>query len=293
MPPGMIGKTIGVLLAPWAYAAGRALGRPQLCSKAVQLDGEFFRGYAEQLRGMGRSAEIMAEFTNAAKLCALVSPGGDQVVKELFSNSHAQLLQDVVCLLAHNRKRNGYFVEIGVGNGIDLSNTLMLERDFNWAGILAEPNRSFHEKILHARTAILDSRAVYESTGAILDLEEVANLGELSGLSLHRTARGRQEISVYTVETITLDDLLEENQAPSEIDYVSIDTEGSEVQILKSLSLKKRHVGFFTIEHNYDARRLEALRAILLPAGYREVLKEISMFDAWFMHRDLASDYLP
>ncbi|MDX2142563.1 MAG: FkbM family methyltransferase [Rhodospirillaceae bacterium] len=194
--------------------------------------------------------------------------------------------------MVHNKKRNGYFVEVGVGDGTALSNTLILERDFGWTGVLAEPNRAFHDKIAKTRRAVLDKRAVYDISGKKMRFEEVAGVGELSGLGRHRTERGSPILSAYDVETVALDDLLAAHGAPSQIDYMSIDTEGSEVDILKGLSLKNRQVAFFTIEHNFDRKRLKAYHSILQPAGYREILPEISTFDAWFVHRDVQSDYI-
>jgi len=283
-----ISKIAGVLAAPWAYTAGRIIGDPRISALAIRLDSSYIRGYDQRIRSLGRSSNIMTSFSVATKLCVLAESGADEVIKEFFSRSHSQLLQDIVCMLIHSQKRNGYFVEIGVGNGTNLSNTLMLERDFGWSGILAEPSRGFHDQIKRARSAILDTRAVFKTTGAKMQLEEVVGLGELSGLSGYRAERGKQDVSSYEVETVTLNDLLAMHRAPSQIDYMSIDTEGTEIEVLIGLDLKKYSVGFFTIEHNHNLQKLAAIRSILLPAGYQEILVDVSLFDAWFVHRDLA-----
>ena len=57
-----------------------------------------------------------------------------------FDNIKSQINQDIFVLYTLDWKREGYFVEFGATNGIDLSNTYLLEKNFGWKGILSEPN---------------------------------------------------------------------------------------------------------------------------------------------------------
>ena len=61
--------------------------------------------------------------------------------------SKAQLHQDIFVLAEHDFKSSGYFVEFGATNGHDLSNTYLLETQFGWQGIVAEPAKSWHEAL--------------------------------------------------------------------------------------------------------------------------------------------------
>ena len=62
-----------------------------------------------------------------------------------MGKSKAQIRQNLFVLSELNLKRNGYFVEFGATNGVDLSNTFLLEMDFKWSGILAESARHWQE----------------------------------------------------------------------------------------------------------------------------------------------------
>ena len=62
-----------------------------------------------------------------------------------------------------------------------------------------------------------------------------------------------EAFQAYDVETITLNDLIAENTDKKSIDYISIDTEGSEYEIIKNFDFNKYAVEIFTIEHNYIA----------------------------------------
>lgn len=285
-------KSLSVVLAPAVYSLGRALNKPDLAASSIKYDEYYLRGYLELLRMNNRSSEVVTPIVAAALLCASVRNDGGKLIKDLVSGSHSQLVQDIVCVLVCEQKREGYFVEVGVGDGETLSNTLLLERDFGWRGILAEPADRFESAIRGKRRAILDTRAVTAQSGDTLVFEEDIHLGELSGLAGVREPRGDQTLRKYQVKTVTMDDLLDQHDAPEYIDYISIDTEGSELQVLDGFSLNRRKVGLFTIEHNFNLEKIAALREKLIPLGYRQIFAEISSFDIWFVHSDVSSKYL-
>jgi FkbM family methyltransferase len=234
----------------------------------------------------GLYSEMFERFVQAAKICASTKRLVDTEMNLLFPKSHGQLLQDVVCALLHNHKRNGYFVEVGVGDGTTYSNSRLLEEEYGWRGILAEPALMFHETIRNSRTAILDRRAVSNRTGITLTFEQDDSTGELSGLARERIPRGKQTVSKYAVETVSFDDLLDEHGAPDQIDYVSIDTEGSELSVLRGLSIHKRRIAFLSIEHNFDSRRMNKFDKLFQAAGYRKLPPHLSNFDHWYIHSD-------
>ena len=63
------------------------------------------------------------------------------------THSKSQIFQDLVCLHLANYKKNGTFVEIGGGNGVNLSNTYFLEKKYNWKGVICEPDKRSQKKI--------------------------------------------------------------------------------------------------------------------------------------------------
>jgi hypothetical protein len=80
-------------------------------------------------------------------------------------------------------------------------------------------------------------------------------------------------------------DLLEEHGAPPEIDYLSIDTEGSEYDILESFDFQKYHVSVITCEHNYSPMR-DKLYSLFQKNGYKRKYEHISQFDDWFVRAE-------
>ena len=109
--------------------------------------------------------------------------------------------------------------------------------------------------------------------------------GELSTLSEFRREDGRFRFgSMREVKTTSLNTAFSLHNAPREIDYISIDTEGSELEVLQGLDFNKYKVGFLTIEHNFVPGKKEAFAEYLAPFGFKPVLTEFSNQDIWLVN---------
>lgn len=213
-----------------------------------------------------------------------------QYCVESHRRSHAQIFQDLLALLVTQEKKNGYFVEFGATNGISLSNSALLEKAFGWRGILAEPARVWHQALKQNRACALDPRCVWSRTGEKLAFNETysSELSTLDQYSAHDNHAGNRRVGRhYFVETISLNDLLKHHAAPREIDYISIDTEGSEYEILKSFDFSAHDVGMMTVEHNYVSPQRENVYRLLSENGFERVLADYSLFDDWYVQRTL------
>ena len=201
--------------------------------------------------------------------------------------SRSQLGQDVLVLLLTNFKRKGYFVEIGAANGIDLSNTYLLEKAFCWSGICAEPAKIWHDSLKRARSAVIEHECVWARSGEKLefnmtDLPELSTLDSYTASDHH--AENRISNEKYLVNSVSLDDLLARHGAPSDIDYISIDTEGSEYDILRTFDFSKWNVKVITCEHNYTGNR-EKIYNLLTDNNFSRVYTRLSRWDDWYVQR--------
>lgn len=183
-------------------------------------------------------------------------------------------------------KCGDFFVEIGAFDGKTLSNTYLLESEYGWNGILAEPNPILANGIRFLRKASLCSEPVGAVTGKLVTMRFLVDRPELSCISddafkdQHADARRKESIEIVQ-KLISLNDLLTAHKAPTDIDFISIDTEGSESDILSTFDFDHYNVRLFSIEHNYtDANR--KLDNLLLPQGYERVYHDWSKWDAWY-----------
>lgn len=208
---------------------------------------------------------------------------------KFLCNSTSQLGQDLIALALSDCKRKGFFVEFGATNGKDLSNTYILEKDFEWQGILAEPARSWHRDLEKNRKCEIETDCVWKESGVHILFNEVPYL-ELSTIDsfsfgdMHNESR--KAGSKYLVNTITLNELLVKYEAPYYIDYLSIDTEGSEFEILNEFDFSKHEFGFISCEHNFTQTRTDVLN-LLERNGYKRVMVDLSRFDDWYVHDSL------
>jgi|LakMenE18May11ns_1017448.scaffolds.fasta_scaffold9642397_2 FkbM family methyltransferase len=232
----------------------------------------------EALARSGTLLELLASSTATNDLTLGESLG-------IVTKAKSQLGQDVLALAQVGIKQPGFFVEFGSTNGLDLSNTYLLEKNFGWKGILCEPAKEWHEELRLNRSCAIDTRCVYSSTGQNIQFSETS-IGELSTISSYMKSDAnrliRKKSATYEVETVTLEDLLSSHNAPSYIDFLSIDTEGSEYEILNAFDFSRYSFGLICVEHNFTNNR-EKIRELLTANGYSQVLNEYSAFDDWYV----------
>ncbi len=220
------------------------------------------------------------------ELIRTLKPANLDKAINLLLNSKSQIGQDFFVLSETNFKKHGYFVEIGASNGYDLSNTLLLESQFGWNGLLVEPAKCWEQDLRKNRPATsIETSCVWSETGLRIGFSE-AKVGELSTVDsfvnqdLHSSNRSNSKR--YLVATISLNDLLKKYDAPELIDYLSIDTEGSEFEILNSFDFRKNRINIITVEHNFTNKR-ERIYDLLVKNGYRRKFKSISKFEDWYV----------
>jgi FkbM family methyltransferase len=205
--------------------------------------------------------------------------------KNLLKHSKSQLGQDIFALTVSGLEKPGFFVEFGASDGVALSNSHMLEKRFGWTGVLCEPSTAWHEALKQNRSCSIDTRCVYSVSGEKISFSE-NYLGELSAITAYAepNASGilKRTTSSYEVETISLLDLLKEHNAPKFVDFLSIDTEGSEFEILKNFDFQSYRFGAICVEHNFADTR-EKINKLLLANGYVQVHPDLSHFDDWYI----------
>jgi len=171
--------------------------------------------------------------------------------------------------------RDGYFVEIGAWDAEQDSNSKALE-ERGWTGVCVEP---FPQNWMN-RTCRLFQEAVYSRKGKTVRFHMGGQLGGIDEtLGAYKPLISRTPF--VELQTTTIADVLQRAAAPRFIHYMSIDTEGSEFEILSALPFDQYQVGAFTIEHNFEEPKRSRIAELLLRHGYR--LDRTQLVDDWFV----------
>jgi len=200
--------------------------------------------------------------------------------------SLSQFGQDLDVLDFYKNKKDGFFIEIGAHNGVTGSNTYLLEKT-GWKGICVEPMPEIFKSLLINRPkSLCCDLAVYNSSDkdVVFDIFET---NVLSGISEHLkiSEKYNKKQKSIIVKTITLNDLLLKYNAPLFIDYMSLDTEGSEFEILKSVDLTKYIFGIIHVEHNFIQPKRSQIKQLLIDNGY-EFIKTNNV-DDYYKHKSI------
>jgi FkbM family methyltransferase len=175
----------------------------------------------------------------------------------------------------------GYFVEVGANEPRLRSQTWHLEQS-GWTGLLIEPQPDLACELRAMRMAKVFAIACSspENAGRTLPLHVA---GPLSSLDRSGMAPGATPEAVIEVPVRTLDSILEEAQAPERFDFLSIDVEGHEIEVLHGFDIKRWQPRLILLEdHVADLSKHRYLSA----AGYRIVRRYEN--NGWYVPRDSA-----
>jgi FkbM family methyltransferase len=189
--------------------------------------------------------------------------------------------------------RKGFFVELGANDGVTYSNTLFFEKNKDWRGVLVEP-------IPHNYLSCLDNRSVnnFIFCGACVSFEYKERFVEIAYSNMMSSPMGLESDIIdpkahaetgqkfigglnkpftFGAVAITLNELLLKSKAPKNIDFLSLDVEGAEIEVLKGVDHSKFKFKYMCVE----CRDIAKLTNYLNPLGY-EMIERLSEGDYLF-----------
>lgn len=179
----------------------------------------------------------------------------------------SQYRQDEIVDILLNHKTEGFFLDIGAYDGVNFSNSYYFEKERNWKGICVEPIPNVFKNLSKNRNCILINGAISETEGDTLFVHVTGFAEMLSGIKKFRNEehqiRTKREITRYggtinniICRTYNINSLLQKHNITA-VDYLSIDIEGGELEVLNSINFKKHYFKLITVENNYNDEKLK------------------------------------
>ncbi len=176
-------------------------------------------------------------------------------------------------------KKNGVFVDIGAHDGETFSNTYFYEKFLGWNGLCIEPNPKVFNLLKNRRDCItiqgcafnencFKTFRTFEGTGhcdMVSGLVDYFSEEHLSFIKSDELSHFFESSEDVVVECFNISELLIENNL-TVIDFLSLDVEGCELEILKSIYYSKIKINVILVENQYDNQNI---RTFLQNKNYR------------------------
>jgi FkbM family methyltransferase len=195
--------------------------------------------------------------------------------------SYSQVKQDLWVLEMLKNKKNGYFLDIGAFDGIEFSNSYLLEKEFGWTGLCVEAHPINFSSLVKNRKCECANFALTNFCGEVM-------FDSNCGLSSKISSNG------YKIKAIDFKQLFIEFNVPRNIDYLSLDIEGNESVALSAFPFDLYKCSLITIEHNLylgDSSNKNKIKNILLMNGYKIHRENVddsgAIFEDWYVYDNL------
>jgi FkbM family methyltransferase len=219
-----------------------------------------------------------------------------EYIKKNNHNFKSQLYQDLFASFIIKDNFDKTFLEFGATNGVDLSNTYLLEDQLSWSGVLVEPDTQWIDQLKKNRPrSKIISKCIWKNSGekltffssdsGVLSTIEDFKYSDFESMPDNANERVKAGKNIE-VETITLNQLIVEEFNKVSPSYISIDTEGSEYEILNVFNFSKYHPMVLTVEHNFTELE-NKIDQLMLKNDYIRVFKNMTAFDSWYVSQKL------
>lgn len=184
--------------------------------------------------------------------------------------------------------KNGFFVDIGAHDGISYNNTLYFNNTNNWSGINIEPIKQIYDKLVINRPNNININcAICNNDGETDFYLNTGHTEMISGIvnsfdprHLNRLQRENNEhgsiTEVVKVETKRLETIFDEHNV-SHVNYLSIDVEGAEFEVIKSINFDKVFIDVIGFENNYNDTSIPIIK-FLETHGFKFMYSSLDVF---------------
>lgn len=192
----------------------------------------------------------------------------------------SQARQDELISALLRHKRNGYFIDLAANDAVDLSNSLALERRYDWQGLCIEPNPRYWKNLTYRHCQTVGAIVGATRDEHVYFRFQAGEYGGIAAEGFDNNARWQRESVLQS--TVTLHEIFQRYHVPREIDYLSLDVEGAETFIMMAFPLQDYRIKLITAE-----RLRGPIRHFLKNHSYEFVQRLTSWGESLWVHTDV------
>lgn len=199
-------------------------------------------------------------------------------------NFKSQFGQDKILLSLIGEKRNGFFIELGGCDGISLSNSYFFEKELDWNGVIIEPEPYSYGKLKVNRKCFTSNALCSDVSGVEKEfLLAGATSGIISESSGYYIKKNMNNDKIKIITT-TLEKVLNDFNAPKNIDFLSLDVEGHEYEVLKNFPFHKYIIDIICVENNSSIDNTDNIEKVvnLLENNNYKLMDESTKTDLFY-----------
>ena len=198
------------------------------------------------------------------------------LVKSAYRGSYSQHGEDAYVADFFAKRTHGFYLDIGASHPFRISNTYLLYRS-GWRGVTVEPIPRLGK--LHRRWRPRDTLlpvAVGRATGTLEFFEMTPSvLSTLDREVATRYVADRRAVlfQKYSIDVAPINHVFEQASAIAPIDFVSMDIEGMDTEVLSEVDFSRFRPALFCIEFD-SANARQDIEGLFSRANY-EIVREI------------------
>lgn len=190
---------------------------------------------------------------------------------------YSQFSQDYYVYTRHFSKlrRAGVYLDVATNDPVSISNTFFMDRCLRWKGVCVEANPSYYEKIHRLRSCHIVPTCVSRKDGEVVEVGLKGGAGGILGNTFKHTEKwteGKIKVPTLVERCTTLQQVLDRGNVET-VDYLSLDVEGHEVEVLKGVDWSRTRINVMTVE--VSGKTSKEVEGYMEKIGYKKHVPEL------------------
>lgn len=189
----------------------------------------------------------------------------------------SQFKQDYYLFTRHfaELKRPGVYLDVAANEPVGISNTYFMDRCLRWKGVCVEGNPTYYERIYRLRSCHIVPTCVGRRDGEVVEFGLSGGSGGILGKSnkhMEKWIKGNVHVPTIKSRCTTIQSVLDRGNIRI-VDYMSLDVEGHELDVLMGIDWSRTRINVMSIE--ISGNSIEKIEKWMIKIGYKRHIPQL------------------